>query len=198
MTIEQRSLVTFTGDSTFSSNVAVSGGAIYLSESELYLNGNILFFNNTAYMKQRANLAVCGSSARSSSGSGGAILSEFLATLLIDGSTCSFINNTAQSSGGAIDAATTHLRIQSLTLFYSNSAVDNNGGAIAVLGFMFDCYGTVHFVNNTAPEGGALYILVSEVTVNSESVEHNPESMHANVVVFHIRTQQLCLTVAQL
>ncbi len=89
---------------------------------------------------------------KATTGYGGAIYNEYMATLTVNSST--FTNNTA-NYGGAIDNESGTLTVNSST-FTNNKATTGYGGAI----FNFDGTLTVNsstFTNNTATSGGAIY-----------------------------------------
>lgn len=140
------------------------GGAISLLESKLNLNGSTVFSHNRAVTTE--SLLVCSEYQDMLSESGGAI-SSASSTLLIKDS--SFVNNTAQYSGGAIDAYQTYARILGSSSFHSNTG-GAYGGAISVDSLTLNCYGNLSFVYNSADDGGAMYVRQAEVTIDSNDI----------------------------
>ena len=162
----QHSSVLFLGNNTFENNEALLGGAIYSTNSELYLNGTNLFKNNKAL--KRSDMSwwyrlVCDEYLPQYRGYGGAIFCNS-SVVEISGHT-NFISNAVEHSGGAVNGINVTNVIQDYTLFTSNSA-DRNGGAIALKDSYFELSGNIYFVNNTAGQGGALDILQTSAQIN--------------------------------
>ncbi|CAN0556420.1 unnamed protein product, partial [Ectocarpus sp. 12 AP-2014] len=74
-----------TGDSTLANSSAGSGGAVYLSSSEAFLQGRVVFSDNTA------------------SDYGGAMVGLDGSMIAITGEETSFVGNAAGIHGGAIN-----------------------------------------------------------------------------------------------
>ena len=144
--------VAFHGSSTatFSNNSAHTGGAIATSNYAMSFGGNstITFNGNKA----------------TSNGYGGAIDAYHSKIIFHGNSTVTFSNNSANSIGGAIYAFSFFVTL--LLNFEENSTVTFTGNSATSVGGAARLYGhvrytgnsTVMFYNNTAREGGALYI----------------------------------------
>ena len=166
MSMTQHSSVSFLGNNIFENNEALLGGAIYSTDSELYLNGTTLFMNNKALKRSALSWwykALCDEYLPLYRGDGGAIFcnSSFVK---ISGHT-NFINNVVKNSGGAVYGINVKIVVQDYALFTSNSA-DMNGGAIELKESYFELSGNVHFVKNTAAQGGALDIFQTNAQIN--------------------------------
>lgn len=142
----------------FVSNTATLGGAIWVENGNLNLDG-VSFRNNT-------------SSAITTGAGGGAILASNNSTLNIASGT--FANNTAGNHGGAIFGSYGNNATIASSLFTSNTAIVGNGGAITSWNATNFTLTDVSFTNNTAGGyGGALYInaanaagFISNVNIN--------------------------------
>ncbi|MCL2800086.1 MAG: OmpA family protein [Endomicrobia bacterium] len=152
--------------SSFASNTAANGGAIFNSgaNGKIYVLGDVAFNNNSASVSGGAiynntsgviistaiGAVVSFSSNNAITGSGGAIYNVSQVTI----SSSQFLNNTANTSAGAIyNTGTVNLTD---SLFESNRAV--NGGAVYNTGAAFNISGNVSFSSNSAnTNGGAFY-----------------------------------------
>ena len=148
------------GGNSFVKNMAVSGGAIYMSDSILVFKSTNVFMNNDA--KSTSN-RMWTKVIRTLS-SGGAIFSHNSSLIQGISSVLHFINNTAEyNSGGAISSSYSHLWFAGNVLFENNTAY--TGGAMDVYHTMIYFDGKISFLNNYAIEsGGALHIYYSEVS----------------------------------
>jgi predicted outer membrane repeat protein len=174
--IDKRGVLTIS-NTTFTSNTALSGGAIY-NESIGPLKGtlkisNSTFSSNTAVsggaMSNDGMLTMSNStlSSNSASSTGGGIF-NVSGTLTVSNST--FVSNSA-SKGGGIDNAGT-LSIDSST-FSSNSAANIGGG-----GIFNEAAGNLTMVTSTlnhnlAPSGGGIYNSLGTVTMGDTIIAGN-------------------------
>ena len=133
-------VVSFNGLSSFISNSADFGGAIYTEISTVLFNGISNFITNSANT------------------SGGAIYAMQKSVLSFIG-TSNFINHSAHYNGGAIYASrNTALTFNRISNFTNNSAY--YGGAICTAEDTVLCFnGTNSFINNSAKYGGTFYTL---------------------------------------
>ncbi len=139
------------GNSTFSSNTAANGGAIYIEKASAFVVTNTLFENNHTSSGRGGALVLAGAAAtdiRQSSfigntafGNGGAVVVVSGSSVAIENST--FANNKAganadgsasgqQGKGGAVDATGSNVAVfvTSSTLAVNNAAAE--GGALAI------------------------------------------------------------------
>ena len=159
-----KSTVVLSGNS-FVKNMAISGGAIYMTDSIIFLNGTNIFMNNKLNVKGMSGwydlmwTTVIGSFL-----SGGAIVSHNSFLIQYVYSILSFVDNTAEcSSGGAISGLYSHLWFAGNVLFENNTAY--TGGAMNVYHTIVYFDGKISFLRNHAVEnGGALHICNSEVS----------------------------------
>ena len=132
--------ITLAGNSNFTNNSALNGGAIHAE------NNSLLCFNGTSNFRYN-----------SAEFDGGAIYTDGSAVLTFNG-TNNFTSNSAQN-GGAIHAETnSSLMFIGTSNFSHNSATNGDGGAIetdgnAVLTFI----GITNFTSNSAQNGGAIH-----------------------------------------
>ena len=201
-----QSSVSFSGNNTLVSNTARLGGAIYSVDSTVIFLGTNHFTNNHATMWNTDLLGQCSyysvqtvSSPNLISGFGGAIFSDN-SSLIVDDS-FSFVNNSAEASGGAIavinnstltlqttDVALVHNISTSLSSSFLRNKItpDSNfqdyisyyssygsGGGIYAEDSKVDLTGT-SFLNNFSPgSGGALHFNCSEVTIHNVTMVNN-------------------------
>ena len=172
----------FNGNSTFISNSAVSGGAICISSNTLLgFNGTNNFISNSArnvgagvggaiYAYSNAVLSFNGTNyfiSNSADRSGGAIQTSGTSVVRFDGTT-NFVNNSA-SNGGAISIDTNStLKFNAPVIFTNNygqiygrlNKTTYGGGIYMGLKSYFFILpnATVHWENNHAMLGGAIYV----------------------------------------
>ena len=139
-------------------NITVGGGAIFTVKCEL----NIIesqFFNNSAF------------------DSGGSLFSTD-SSLLIYGTV--FESNVAGSSGGAISTFDNSSIIIETSLFADNNVQDKavgNGGGLSVQMNSTAIASNVHFMENKAQKGGAIYSsILCELTISNNTIESNTGS----------------------
>jgi predicted outer membrane repeat protein len=127
-------------------NVAMYGGGIYLSNSNLFIGTNSNFISNQANM------------------SGGAVHADLRSSIVIN-STVYFKSNRALSGyGGGINAQNTSITFGSTVDFIGNNA--SFGGGISLANSNLNDIAKdgltiavdVNFISNHADEGGALYV----------------------------------------
>jgi predicted outer membrane repeat protein len=151
--------------STFSGNSAAnSGGAI--------INGGILTITDSTF------------SGNSAANSGGAI-DHMTDNLVITGST--FSDNTAGAVGGAIlNDGVAHV---TNTTFSANAAAPTNGGkGGAIYNAWQIVFSHVTFANNTANQGGGLYLdLGTGTTLENSLIANSPNGQNCTGVINIIR-----------
>ena len=133
-------------DSTFDSNAADQGGAIF--------NWNILYVSKSNFIDNKA--------IATSISVGGAICTEYGNVILDD---CKFEDNSAYYRGGAVYQYSGTMTVSGACTFKSNKAFFDGGGAIYKEGgdmALSDCT----FNTNAAPEGGAIYQKGSSSTLD--------------------------------
>ena len=132
--------LSFTGTNNFIYNSAAEGGAINpFYNVSLSFTGTSNFINNSAI-------------------NGGVIYASYNVSFSFIG-TNNFISNSA-AAGGAISAYNTSLSFNGVSNFISNSAPNGNGGGVYLLSSNFFILPntTVHWENNYASLGGAIYV----------------------------------------
>ena len=177
-------VLTFNGNSNFigNRNSARSGGAVSISHNtSLSFNGTNNFVNNSArnigggvggaiYSSRNARLIFNGINnftSNSADHSGGAIYASSISVLRFDGAS-NFVNNSA-GNGGAISAETNGTLIFNGTIIFTNNCGQNyarlneitNGGGVYMglnSSFFILPNATVHWENNHATFGGAIYV----------------------------------------
>ena len=148
MTIFQ-SIVKFTGTTTFVNNHAMDGGAILAGESSLFSDGYLKISNNSA-----------------SSSGGGIYL--YRSRVDVKGS-CSIAESKAAKRGGGINSISSSVTTQDNGLLQSSIMFRDNeamlGGALYLqansklyIVLLNSVVHTLHFDNNVAEYGGAIYI----------------------------------------
>ena len=155
------------GLTTFKSNLAVSGGGIYISGSKADIDGNSCFMNNTAELGGGAIYArdsVVKTNGKDvfkvNTATRGAAIHASSSTLILQGDS-SFVNNFAKYGGGIYSESS------NLTLVHGRSSYLNNmalrGGAQYFdVNSNFSLHQTAHvnFQDNNATEfGGAIYVV---------------------------------------
>ena len=145
------------------------GGAIACGQ-HVIIAGSVQFINNTASQGgaiSSSNVTIANNAQVVFQGSrakklGGAI--KCLQDVAIAGSV-QFINNSAKE-GGAIDSSgsVTTTADNAQVVFQGNRA-DRTGGAIAIYNYHVVLAGSVQFINNTAPVGGAISMFPGFLTV---------------------------------
>ena len=163
--------ITFNGNSTFLENIAFGhglqsvGGAIYLENTLLNLNGISNFFDNSAtyggaiYAVQNTLLTFNGANnfISNSADYGGAIYSGEKTILSFTGAN-SFISNSARQNGGAIYTENSFSKIHHFT----NNSADRSGGTIYTLENPMLSF-ISKFTNNLAVCGGAFHALRNNI-----------------------------------
>ena len=155
------------GSTTFKNNLAVSGGGMYIDNSNADIDGSNCFLNNTADSGGGAIYAMYSAVelngkfgfVANTATSKGAAIHAFSSTLILQGSS-SFVNNSANCGGGI------YLENSNLTVVHNRSSYLNNTALRGVAQYFdvnsnFSLHQTahVHFQDNNATEfGGAIYV----------------------------------------
>ena len=126
-------------------NTAVTGGGIYLSESDLCIEMNSAFIDNRA------------------SFSGGAVHAKLESSIKINGTVYFKSNEALSGYGGGINAQNTSIVFGSTVNFIDNNASFGGGISLANSNLNYDTAKDgliidVNFIANHANEGGALYV----------------------------------------
>ena len=203
VTVTSQSLVSFSGSNVFEKNEAMFGSAVYSADSEVFFMGSNIFTNNHAAAKNfETNLCTYSilamASSNPSGGSGGALFAEKSNLVLMNG-TFSFINNSADVSGGALAIVNSSLTIaatlvrnqgiqesfeisflQNRVIPYPNFQEDESfsshrgsGGCIYAENSTVDITGA-SFRNNSSPgSGGALHFNHSSVIMSDITITDN-------------------------
>ena len=193
--------ITLAGSTEFKHNracgIIVQGGAITALSSNLTFTGNTTFIDNSAISGQCQSVtvvfeAVFGGGAIFTSGNtvlsfsgtnnfinnsagdyGGAIYTYGNAELSFNGAS-NFFNNSAVFGGAIYTLGNAELSFNGASYFFNNSAVF--GGAIYTIGStqegviiyypVLSFNGTTNFINNSAGNGGAIYADESKLSFN--------------------------------
>eukprot|EP00903_Cladosiphon_okamuranus_P017290 g15932.t1 len=163
-----------------------SGGAIFLSESSASFSGSTSFISNSAgeggaiyasYSTVSWDAAGTLFTSNSAEEDGGAICAHD-STVSWDGAGTQFISNSAGDEGGAISADDSTVSWDGEgTQFISNSAGDD-GGAIMADGsaVSWDSDGTLFNSNTAAKGGGAIYTRLSTVVWHGHDTQFSNNS----------------------
>jgi len=153
-------------DCVFKNNLGGSGGAVFLINSTGSIVANTIFMNNHADLDDEddytegGGLDIHGSNTQvinctfinnSATSSGGAL--SFVLGIGNHVINCSFINNSAPL-GGAIRFSSITVVLEGCNL--TNNSADEIGGGIFIQNSIADLKNAI-FINNTAPLGGAIY-----------------------------------------
>ena len=120
------SKVFFAGTGTLISNYANYGGAIHASESEMYVNGQLMVANNTANY------------------TGGGIYLHVSGIICLKNSSVVLLNNIATDKGGGLHAISSSIKV------YGNFAYNHTSVEVIYLGSL------LNFTGNKAKKGGGL------------------------------------------
>ena len=170
---------------TFSSNTTNVSGTILNNENGiLQIGDNVKFLYNTAFE------------------SGGAIYNLNLTTVTTIGNNVNFSSNTATNVGGAIYSIG-NLEIGNNVIFYGNKftsttvdGIDIYGGEVLTGGAIFQNGGSTdiekqknlsigenaQFINNSAYKGGAIYVILSSVTITSATFQNNSANYRGGAI----------------
>ena len=147
---------TISGRVLLSNNMAEGesgcGGGLYLYESSVNTNGNMLPTNNSVTLAEirESSIQISHTSYPHSFG---------------DGNIYFFTHNHAGHSGGGIYMESGSMTIFELMLFTNNSAADCGGG-ISIGATKMTVFGNVSFVNNSVrTSGGGIFMVNSNVTM---------------------------------
>lgn len=199
--VTSQSVVSFSGSNVFAINIAKLGGSIYSTDSEVTFSGDNIFTNNHATVENFETDLCCSSNSSfqdtaSSNLMGGALFAKNSNLVMMNGS-FSFVNNTAEISGGAVaiinstltmtktsnrgfqgsmnvsfiqNKVKTGLGFQEEQSFYSSQG---SGGCIYAESSTVEISGAT-FLNNSSPgSGGALHFNRSSVTMNNITMVNN-------------------------
>ena len=170
------SQLTLTGN-IFTDNIAVEGGAIYAGQSKILMEGSNVFVNNSATFYfggaislENSIMHITDSNCQMIPG----ILNSYH-LLSLEPGTIWFINNTANSDGGAISARRGSILLVSLNrtaMTFERNLARYAGGAIYILEAQVTVTATnLKFVSNTAAyqsgTGAALKIDSSNVNISA-------------------------------
>ena len=166
--------ITFVGSNILKNNIAIHGGAIYLSNSALivYASGDNFFMNNSASENLLGgNMTLCNSVGEAIP-YGGAIFGNN-SSLTIEGkSNVIFAESNADGSGGAIAMINGNFTIKVCSLFCNNTA-NFQGGAILLEDVNSNFLGSITLNENTAGLGGAMHIANANISFNMDETPLN-------------------------
>ena len=156
------------GSTTIKSNLAASGGGIYIGDSKADIGGTNCFMNNTAESGGGAIYATDsvlefnGKDAfeANTATSKGAAIHAFSSTLILQGNS-SFVNNFA-NYGGGISLESSNLTLAHNQSSYLNNKAQRGGAQYFDVNSNLSLHQTahVHFQSNNATEfGGAIYVV---------------------------------------
>ena len=175
----ERSNLSFTGSSSFLSNSAYKGGAVYAeSNSKVVITGNTNLSGNSAtigggvYAEFKTNVVIRGNTTLSSNSatSGGVVFILRHGVLNISENTI-FIGNIATGNGGAVNAwLYSNVIISGNTTFLGNSA-RRGGGVHAQFTCDVDISGDTTFSGNSAIDnGGGIYVASLNLNGNTSFI----------------------------
>ena len=172
--------ITFTGSNTLKDNIAILGGAIYLSNSVLivYASGDNFFMNNSANRNSLGgnSMTLCKYVGEAIPyyyyDFGGAIFGNTSSLTMKGKSSITFAENNADDSGGAIAMINGNLIIKVCSLFCNNNAY-SQGGAILLEDTNSNFLGSITFNRNTADFGGAMHIGNVNISFNVDETPLN-------------------------
>ena len=153
----EKSNISFNGSLvTFEGNSAKRGGAIQLRLSRMISSsGKLKFINNTAQLYGGAlDIGEC------------FIANKQLDTFVRLGET--LLDSNTASIGGSIRAECANVSFQGAIIFKGNHA-NSNGGAIIALDSYCSFHLTTEFRNNSAANGGAMYIETSSLKLGDSA-----------------------------
>ena len=177
LTMMQSSSVTLSGNTTFTRNVALCGGAFYLMDSALILDGRSIFGSNGAIEPELdepdqddrfiLNDKFCKIKFSCNYGSGGAIYS--INSSVVTKQDSYFYNNFARVWGGVLVTDHSNVTVQDNTELVSNIAFV--GGALYFRHSIIKFYDSVILFNNSAAsDGGALFTVGVKLFFNHRAV----------------------------
>ena len=177
------STVTLSGSNIFNDNlVFISGGAVYSLDSIITLSGVNHFEGNYArvsggaiYSNSNTVLNTSGSALflrnRVEYGYAGAIELDDGTFLLESNGILQFRENSARLTGGAIFMYMSNAQIKGQMTIQQNTA---NMGSFGVLFSNVTCVGKTSYINNSAFQGGAVYLsLSSQMNLSNAEFENN-------------------------
>ena len=188
----------------FTKNTAFSGGAVHVSHSSIVFNGNTqpTFNENTAefggaiFSVLSYNVIVGGNSVitfiNNSAISSGAIHSQNSNLMFVGNSTATFSGNKAAENGGAVYGLNSDLLLNDMSvLAFTNNKALNKGGALyfvsdSDVSFQGHNLSSSYFTNNTAENGGAVFISHSSINFgqNTTSMFDGNAAVHNGGAVY--------------
>ena len=203
MIVTSQSLILFSGSNVFENNKAKLGGAICSADSEVIFVGNNIFTSNHATVDNfetdlcnNFSIQAMGSS-NLTGGMGGALFAAENSNLVLVNSSFSFVNNSAEVSGGAlaivnssltitttlargiqesVDASFIQNRIIGDSSFQEDRSFFSNhgsGGCIYAESSTVDITGASFWNNSSPGSGGALHFNHSSVTMQNITIANN-------------------------
>ena len=198
-----QSLISFSGSNVFENNKAKLGGAVYSADSKVIFVGNNLFTNNHAAV-ENFETDLCSNysiqamaSSNLTGGLGGALFAAENSNLVLANGSFSFVNNSAEVSGGALaiinssltmtttlasgiqesdDAAFIQNRVIADSSFREDQSFSSNhgsGGCVYAESSMVDIMGASFRNNSTPGSGGALHFNHSSVIMHDVTMMNN-------------------------
>ncbi|KAL4498004.1 hypothetical protein ABPG72_014861 [Tetrahymena utriculariae] len=155
------SSLTMTNSQFFNNKSKVQGCSIFTSSSTLQLNSVTFTSENSAssggsiYVQSSSTLGLnnCTFTGITSSGQGGAIYSD---TSILTIKSTTFTQCQSVGQGGTIHATQSQINLDTTNI--SQSSSQNYGGAISVVSYSIITFNQCTFTQNTAQNGGALYL----------------------------------------
>ena len=188
-----------TSSVSFIENSAASyGGAIYMMQSSLIMNGRVLFDSNFAGL---------GGGAIAINNAQPNYLPSIISVIICSGKSIIFRNNTSHGSGGAIYAMNQYQLVSDIIVGLKDVRFEGNtatldGGAAYLFNSVINMTGTIDFNQNSAQRGGAMAFtgdyfsrlrLIDPLTAN---FTNNSASLSGGVIFFQDNTSfgQVCLS----
>ena len=140
-------LLAGTVEFTNNTNTADSGGAVSMTGGSIAIVGTVNFNNNSAFM-------------------GGAIASN---NVIAIAGLVQFINNSAFQGGGIDSDGAVTIADNAQVIFQGNHANRSGGGGAIFSSQCVTIAGSVHFINNSASLGGAIFS-IGNVTITDNAV----------------------------
>ena len=158
------SIITLSGVNHFEGNYAgVSGGAIHISNTVLNIGGSAIFLRN-----------------RVEYGNAGAIELHDSTLLLESNGVLHIKENSTPLTGGAIFMNLSNAQIKGQMIIQQNTAL------VGSLGMFFSnvtCTGKTSYVNNSAAQGGAIYVaLSSQMNLSNAKFENNSATFNGGAI----------------
>ena len=142
-------------------HATISGSVQFIGSSADH--GGAFFAQGTMTIDKNSQVIFQGNHAKLF---GGAIVSTQHVTIA---GIVQFINNSASQAGGAIMFRNTMTMDSNAQVLFQGNHADISGGAIVILSKNIVLAGSVQFINNTAQLGGAISVLLGNLTVTNNS-----------------------------